>query len=40
MINEVVEAAPNYEDVEMSSGKMAAYMTAIGRTEKRATNGS
>ena len=36
MINEVVEAAPNYEDVEMSSGKMAAYMSAIGKIEKRA----
>ena len=38
MINEEVEAAPNYE--EESSGNMAAYMTAIGRVEKRATNGS
>ena len=38
MINEEVEAAPNYEDVEMSSGKMAAYMTAIGKTQKRASN--
>ncbi len=36
MINEDVEAAPNYEDVEMSSGKMAAYMSAIGKVEKRA----
>ena len=36
MINEEVEAAPNYEDVEMSSGKMAAYLSAIGRVEKRA----
>ena len=35
-INEEVEAAPNYEDVEMSSGKMAAYLSAIGRVEKRA----
>ena len=40
MINEEVEAAPNYEDVEMSSGTMAAYMSAIGKTEKRATNGA
>ena len=36
-INEEVEAAPNYEDVEMSSGKMAAYMTAIGKVQKRAS---
>ena len=40
MINEEVEAAPNYEDVEMSSGKMAAYMTAIGKIEKRANGAS
>ena len=40
MINEEVEAAPNYEDVEMSSGKMAAYMNTISRTQKRATNGA
>jgi len=36
-INEEVEAAPNYDDVEMTSGKMAAYLTAIGRVEKRAS---
>ena len=36
-INEEVEAAPNYEDVEMSSGKMAAYLTAIGKAQKRAS---
>ena len=36
MINEEVEAAPNYDEVEMSSGKMAAYMTAIGKVQKRA----
>ena len=40
MINEEVEAAPNYEDVEMSSGKMAAYMSAIGKIEKRANGAS
>ena len=40
MINEEVEAAPNYEDVEMSSGKMAAYMNTISRTHKRAINGA
>ena len=38
MINEEVEAAPNYEDVEMKSGKMAAYMNTISRAQKRATN--
>ncbi len=38
-INEEVEAAPNYEDVE-TSGNMAAYMTAIGKVQKRATNGA
>ena len=38
MINEEVEAAPNYE--EETSGTMAAYMTAIGRVGKSATNGS
>ena len=37
-INEEVEAAPNYEDVEMSSGKMAAYMNTISRAQKRASN--
>jgi len=37
-INEEVEAAPNYEDVEMSSGKMAAYMNTISRATKRASN--
>ena len=37
-INEEVEAAPNYEDVEMSSGKMAAYMNTISRAQKRAAN--
>lgn len=37
MINEEVEAAPNYEDVEMSSGKMAAYMNTISRVQKRAS---
>ena len=37
-INEEVEAAPNYEDVEMSSGKMAAYMNSISRATKRASN--
>jgi len=37
-INEEVEAAPNYEDVEMSSGKMAAYMNTISRAHKRAVN--
>ena len=37
-INEEVEAAPNYEDVEMSSGKMAAYMNTISRAQKRAVN--
>ena len=36
-INEEVEAAPNYEDVEMSSGKMAAYMNTISRAQKRAS---
>jgi hypothetical protein len=35
-INEEVEAAPNYEDVE-TSGNMAAYMTAIGKQQKRAS---
>ena len=40
MINEEVEAAPNYEDVEMSSGKMAAYMNTISRAHKRASNGA
>ncbi len=35
-INEEVEAAPNYDEVEMTSGKMAAYMTAIGKVQKRA----
>ena len=39
-INEEVEAAPNYEDVEMSSGKMAAYMNTISRAHKRASNGA
>ncbi len=38
MINEEVEAAPNYE--EESSGNMAAYMTAIGKIEKRANGAS
>ena len=37
-INEEVEAAPNYDDVEMSSGKMAAYMNTISRAQKRASN--
>ena len=37
-INEEVEAAPNYE--EETSGTMAAYMSAIGKTEQRAINGS
>ena len=37
-INEEVEAAPNYDDVEMSSGKMAAYMNTISRAQKRAVN--
>ena len=37
-INEEVEAAPNYDDVEMSSGKMAAYMNTISRAQKRAAN--
>jgi len=37
MINEEVEAAPNYEDVEMKSGKMAAYMNTISRAQKRAS---
>ena len=36
MINEEVEAAPNY-DAEVNSGTMAAYMSAIGRVEKRAS---
>ena len=35
MINEEVEAAPNY-DREVTSGTMAAYMTAIGKVQKRA----
>ena len=34
-INEEVEAAPNYEDE--TSGTMAAYMTAIGKVQKRAS---
>ena len=34
-INEEVEAAPNYE--EETSGNMAAYMTAIGKVQKRAS---
>ena len=38
-INEEVEAAPNY-DTEVTSGTMAAYMTAIGKVQKRATNGA
>ena len=36
-VTEEVEAAPNYDEVEMTSGKMAAYMTAIGKAEKRAS---
>ena len=36
MINEEVEAAPNY-DREVTSGTMAAYMTAIGKVQKRAS---
>ena len=35
MINEEVEAAPNYE--AETSGTMAAYMTAIGKQNKRAS---
>jgi len=35
-INEEVEAAPNY-DTEVTSGTMAAYMTAIGKQHKRAS---
>ena len=35
MINEEVEAAPNYE--AETSGTMAAYMTAIGKANKRAS---
>ena len=35
-INEEVEAAPNY-DTEVTSGTMAAYMTAIGKVQKRAS---
>jgi len=35
-INEEVEAAPNY-DIEVTSGTMAAYMTAIGKQHKRAS---
>ena len=35
MINEEVEAAPNYEAA--TSGTMAAYMTAIGKQNKRAS---
>ena len=31
MINEEVEAAPNYDEVQATSGTMAAYMTAIGK---------
>ena len=37
-INEEVEAAPNYDEVEMTSGKMAAYMNTISRAHKRAVN--
>jgi hypothetical protein len=36
MINEEVEAAPNY-DAEVNSGTMAAYMSAIGKVQKRAS---
>ena len=35
MINEEVEAAPNYDGE--TSGTMAAYMTAIGKVQKRAS---
>ena len=35
-ITEEVEAAPNYDEVEIGSGRMAAYMTAIGKVQKRA----
>ena len=31
------EAAPNYDEEVVTSGKMAAYMTAIGKAEKRAS---
>jgi len=34
-INEEVEAAPNYDGE--TSGTMAAYMTAIGKTQQRAS---
>jgi len=37
MINEEVEAAPNYDEVQATSGTMAAYMTAIGKANKRAS---
>ena len=36
-VTEEVEAAPNYDDEVVTSGKMAAYMTAIGKAEKRAS---
>ena len=35
-VTEEVEAAPNYDDEVVTSGKMAAYLSAIGRVEKRA----
>ena len=36
-VTEEVEAAPNYDEEVVTSGKMAAYMTAIGKAEKRAS---
>ena len=35
-ITEDVEAAPNEDDYVIDSDQMAAYMSAIGKTEKRA----